>query len=352
MPTLGRRRQRGGAPLTTDLHERTAAEDLDASYTALFRELSGAFRARGLGAEEARDLAQESLVRTFVHLKRHGRTRPDLRPLAHTIAKRLYVERGRRRRPHLVDLPEAEAVADTAPEPLDEVVAREQREGVHAALRSLTPRHRRAVSMWMQGLRPAEIARELGIKRNAADALLHRARRQLALRLDRHGPGGSSLGLVATVTLQVRSLFRRAADGIARLDPSGAAAQATAGLAVAGVAAVLLAAVPAEHGRSRTTASAPVERIDAVEVAAAVPAAARQTIGTGTATARDVAEAVEYGVGAAAPFTNPATGEEDEISLGIRYLPEEEGTGLADPVLEPVARVGCAALSGTCVSER
>lgn len=230
-------------------HERGAAEELDASYASLFRELTSVFRSRGVGIEEARDLAQESLVRTFVHLKRHGQTRPDLRPLAHTIAKRLYVERGRRARPQLVDLPEAEEVADPGPLPADAVVALEDQAMVHRALRTLAPRHRRVISLWMTGSRPAEIARELGIKRNAADALLHRARRQLALKLD---PSRATLGLIGLVVLRVRMGLRRLADAVANVDPTGSAVQATAGIAVAGVAAVLLATQPGATPRERT----------------------------------------------------------------------------------------------------
>lgn len=227
-----------------------AGEDLAASYASLFRELTAVFRARGLGAEEAKDLAQEALVRTFVHLKRHGRTQPDLRPLAHTIARRLYVERGRRVRPQLVELPEAEHIADPAPEPVEQLVSVEERRDVRDALASLTPRHRRVVTMWMSGLRPAEIARELGIKRNAADALLHRARRQLATKLD---PSKVTLGVLGILVTRLRAATRRIVDSVFSLDPSGSLTQAASGLAAIGIAAVLLAASGAAPKHDRFT---------------------------------------------------------------------------------------------------
>lgn len=236
------------------LGDRGAAEDLAASYSGLFRELSGVFRARGLSGDEARDLAQESLVRTFVHLKRHGRTRPDLRPLAHTIARRLYVERGRRVRPRLVDLPQAEHLADAAPDPVEHVVSMEERQDVRDALASLAPRHRRAVSMSMRGLRPAEIARELGIKRNAADALLHRARRQLASKLSRH----SALGLVVLLWGRARSGARAVADATSGvLHPTSTQYAPAAALAAAGIAALLLVTQPSQPDAGQDSGRAP-----------------------------------------------------------------------------------------------
>lgn len=318
---------------------RAGGEDLAASYASLFRELAAVFRTRGLVAEEANDLAQESLVRTFVHLKRHGQTRPDLRPLAHTIAKRLYVERGRRPRPRIVDLPEAEHLADPAPEPVEHVVRVEERRDVRDALASLTPRHRRVVTMWMNGSRPAEIARELGIKRNAADALLHRARRQLAMKLD---PSRVTLGVLGIFVLRVRAATRRIVDSILSLDPSGSLAQAASGLATIGVAAVLITTssgvgthdtlTPRETGG----ATAVVETVDG-------DAAGIEQARSAALTAADVPELKElerYRFRGSRSGRHPVTGEEGRWGLDFIYMPEEDPT-VVDQVLDNAVIAGC-----------
>ncbi|HYZ91632.1 MAG TPA: sigma-70 family RNA polymerase sigma factor [Actinomycetota bacterium] len=320
--------------MNAGVQQRGAAEDLGASYASLFRELGAAFRARGLGGEEANDLAQESLVRTFVHLKRHGRTQEDLRPLAHTIARRLYAERGRRLRPRFVELPEAEHLADPTPEPIEQVVASEERADVHAALKELTPRHRRVVSLWMSGLRPAEIAHELGIKRNAADALLHRARRQLAMKLD---PSHATLGLFGIAMLRVRSVFRRAVDAVSSFDPSGSIAQATTGLAVVGIGAVLMIATPS------ATDSRPVGPTDAVATrVASVEGAPATADGTVVSRARDPVDAPRYiyRMRRTATVRDPITNQDNEWFLDIEHTPGNGAVDL-DPVLTAVEGLAC-----------
>lgn len=334
--------------MSTDLQERRVNDVLDESYASLFSELSGTFRARGLTAEEARDLAQESLVRTFVHLKRHGQTRPDLRPLAHTIAKRLYVERGRCMRPQFVDLPQAEEVVDPAPQPADVIVAMEERRDVQAALRALGPRHRRVISLWMGGLRPAEIARELGIKRNAADALLHRARRQLASKLD---PGRGALGLIGLVVLRLRTGVRRVVDAVAGLDPSGSAAQAGAGLAVAGLAAVLLAMSPNGTELPKSEAGPIAVEVDAATNPDPVaPVTEKASVGAQNVISEKVQKVVHQKV-SAGRVRNPYNGkDEDLITIEHWYYPEDASPlgGALDPVVEQVVNVSCGRTAGSC----
>ncbi len=330
------------------LKSRAAGEDLAASYASLFRELTAAFRARGLGAEEANDLAQESLVRTFIHLKRHGRTQPDLRPLAHTIARRIYVERGRRARPHMVELPEAEHIADPAPEPVDHIVRIEERQDVRDALASLAPRHRRVVTMWMSGLRPAEIARELGIKRNAADALLHRARRQLAIKLD---PSKVTFGVLGIFVLRLRAATRRMVDSVFSLDPSGSLTQAATGLATLGMAAVLITSAPhaGTHGSltpdNDSTSSGVVNGVVGRngEALGAVSEAAGQTI------PNELQELREYRFRGSRQVQNPATGEKGRLGVDFIYIPEEQPS-VVDEVLEPAIIAACEARLIACHS--
>jgi RNA polymerase sigma-70 factor (ECF subfamily) len=195
------------------------------AYPQLLASLSGWFRSRGVPREESKDLGQETIVRTLVHLKRHGRRGEDLKPLVFTIARNLLTERARRGVGNVVTLTEDIDVADPSPTPLDSVMAGEERSAVSAAIASLGPRHRRVVELWMRGETPADIARTLGIKRNAADALLHRARRRLATVLRESGQAfGGFLGLWG---LRVR----RTVHAIAQTDPGALVAQAAGALA-------------------------------------------------------------------------------------------------------------------------
>jgi RNA polymerase sigma factor (sigma-70 family) len=318
---------------------RAAGEDLAASYASLFRELTAVFRARGLGTEEANDLAQESLVRTFIHLKRHGRTQPDLRPLTHTIARRLYIERGRRSRPHMVELPEAEHIADPAPEPMEHIVRVEERRDVRDALASLTPRHRRVVTMWMSGLRPAQIARELGIKRNAADALLHRARRQLATKLD---PSKVTFGILGVLVLRLRAATRRIVDGVFSLDPSGSLTQAASGLATIGVAAVLISAAAQSPTHKTLTPddqnSTTSAVVDGVEGRSGV--AVRSAEKSASVVPSEIPALREYRFRGSRAVTNPATGEQGRLGVDVVYIPEEN-PDVVDQILEHAVTAGC-----------
>ena len=312
----GRRARAGrdatGARTSSAVREQAIADALRSSYPALTHELQAIFRRRGVPAEEASDLAQETIVRTLVHLKRHGPSRDDVRPLVHTIARNLLVTRVRRRQPELVPLTPDEELVDETRQPLDEILDRERRQAVRAALAALTPRHRRVVSMWMEGMTPAQIARELGIKRNAADALLHRARRRLASNL---GPS-PTLGLVAAILVRLRGGARRFTDTLGNLDPTGSLAQATAGLAAVGMAALLVVTTPAQRGATEivrapdeaTRSASAVEPVRAAAderaevravpaVRASAPVVRRQTeIGVRAARGADGGGGLEAGV--------------------------------------------------------
>lgn len=247
---------------------------LDASYDETFRKLAGMFRARGLRSEDAADLAQEAATRALVHLSRHGKQRADLTPLLVTIARNLLVERYRSSAVQLVELEEHHSTTEGT-DVSDTVAERELTHQVQAAVGELSPRHRRALSMWLDGHRPPAIASELGIKRNAADALLYRARRQLAQRLE------SCRGLLAGAFAPIGLRLRRGAQwaesvGIWAMREQIALLCAAVCAAILPVAAVK---TPVETPRVRpavATATAPAP------TKAAVPAAAK-AVGPATA---------------------------------------------------------------------
>jgi RNA polymerase sigma factor (sigma-70 family) len=189
--------------------------------------LTRIFRSRGFTDEEADEFAQETIARVLVHLDKHGRRSDDLNPLFNTIAKNLIVERfrtGGREVPVAMD----ERLVGLVADPADEVTTRERRRHVHAAISELPERQRRAMLMSLEGLSPAEIARVLSIKRNAADAILHRARRHLAMRL--RDCRDSVWGAGSFVWFRVRMAVRRAADWVRFSEACGALGPAVAGL--------------------------------------------------------------------------------------------------------------------------
>lgn len=338
-----------GTTITRRPSEREAVgidtdDDFSASYRSSLSRLVGFFRAKGIPRDEAADLANETMVRMLVHLKRHGRDRTDLGPLVRTIARNLLIERVRKQAPVIVPLGEDVDVADDALEPVDQLVASERQQAVRSAIAALSPRHRHVVGLWMDGRSPAEIARELGIKRNAVDAILHRARRSLAAKLD----GGGVVGAFAIIAFRFRSFTRRAANTVLVVDPSGQSASA-AGLAFAtvGMAAVLTfsgsmnaAAGPRALdpvGSSRSSATSVVS--DTAAKHASLGAKPVERVKTFTE------KTYEMHV-LRAPVTNPVTGKKDDTYVSITAEPTGEERSLLDDILEPIFK-GCVA-RGRC----
>jgi RNA polymerase sigma factor (sigma-70 family) len=257
----------GGVAVDTETSVSTSASlAVDSAYDQLNSALGGWFRGRRVLPEEAKDLAQETIVRTFVHLKRHGQQADDLKPLAFTIARNLLAERARRGNNVVVTLTDEIDIADTEPSPLDRYLETEERTAVSQAVASLQSRHRRVIELWMRGDTPADIARQLGIKRNAADALLHRARRRLATMLE---GSRSAVGLlIGLLPVRLRLGFRRAAASVQAMDPGARFATAAAGLTAVGVATALSVSAVA----TQPTLDKPARSDAPASVAPAVPA--------------------------------------------------------------------------------
>ena len=172
-------------------------------------------------------------MRAYVHVQRWGVTGDGLDPLINRIARNLLIDRHRRAAPHLVSLDAAEEVQDPALDTDEQVLRRQRHVEVRSAVSELPERHRTAILYSLKGMTPAEVGDKLGIGRNAADALLHRARRSLRERLRHVGEG--MLGFGFWVTHKMRSGARRAgldgtlAVGSVAVD-SGAALVAAAAL--------------------------------------------------------------------------------------------------------------------------
>ena len=325
-------------------------DDFAGAYPSTLHGLVGYFRAKGLSAEDARDLAHETVLRTLVHLKRHGRTRSDLGPLTKTIARNLLVERIRRATPAMVPLSEATEVVDDAPEPADHALAAERREAIRNALGALTPRHRRVVELWMQGRTPAEIAQELGIKRNAADAILHRARRSLAARL---GPR-ALWGAVVLAWLRARSSFREGAQALAPYSPASAAvAPAGISLVAAGLAAMLSFGTP-----SPSDATPKQMNVSSADVAPAPSgeraAVERSAVGDIVAPSATVAAPIERAEKELAIGVGATDEEEDApVTVGVTLRPDEDGErGKIGPMIEGLMTDACGGIKSACKGRR
>ncbi len=315
------------------LHKRhRLPRELDGAYTATFERLRRFFLSRGVPAEEAADLAQEAIARCLGHVLRNGaHDRPEgVTPLLNRIAQNLLIDRARAKTPYLISIDSVDQI-DDASDPSEEVVSLDARRAVRTAIGALPARHRRALMMSLEGKTPAEIARDFGIQRNAADALLYRARRGLAAHL-RVG-ADVALGLVAIMALRLRAGARRAAE-LGRLVEAAAMSPLAVNLATAALATafVLSAPTPTAHAIATQDAAGPTMLQS-------------RTVDVAPSPAVDVAgETIEEPMraGTRATFEDPVTGSENEARLLIFYEPPEEG----EPDL--VSRVVAFAIEEAC----
>jgi RNA polymerase sigma factor (sigma-70 family) len=298
------------------------------AYQADKGRLVAFFRARGLSPAESEDLADETVLRTLIHLKRHGRTQEHLGPLTKTIARNLLIERRRKTSTvTVVPLAEHHEVPDETLDPYERAAESERREAVRNAVRTLSPRNRRVVTMWMAGKSPGEIARELGIKRNAVDAILHRAKRGLASRLGPRTLWGLAGLAVLRVRTGVRDGFRLASS---YMSSSTAASDAAMSLAAVAVAAAISAAssgsAPVAPPMPTADVSTPGAAVDARGDAASavdtsrVDAPGREDAAVPPAQRLEKQSEVSTG----GEIVNPTTGEEDDwgIDAWLDYNPD------------------------------
>ena len=231
-------------------------DELDDAYAQTFDRLRRMFRARGCSAEESADLAQEAAIRAFMHIRRWGVNGAGLDPLLNRIARNLLIDRYRRAVPHIVPLDSADDIHDPSQDPSEEVARRQRRRAVQSAIRSLPTRHAKAITYSLSGLTPEEVGKELGIGRNAADALLHRARRSLREHLApvREGMWGLALGIKIRFDRVTRAVDARLSDGsIAAIASSATGAAAAALVTVLTVTGATGAAAPAYAGTGEGT---------------------------------------------------------------------------------------------------
>ncbi len=147
-------------------------------------------------------MAQEAAVRAFLHIRRRGASGENLDPLLHRIARNMLIDRRRRGGPEMVALDHIEPVGDPAQDPAEHVEARQKDDALRDAVGTLPDRHRDAIVYALDGMTSAQIGERMGIGTNAADALLHRARRRLRDRLHTIGETAFGLAVLARTKLQ------------------------------------------------------------------------------------------------------------------------------------------------------
>lgn len=269
--------------------------ELDATYRRTFNRLKGLFRARGCTPEEAADLAQEAAMRAYMHVQRWGVSGEGLDPLINRIARNLLIDRHRRVTPYLVPLENAAEVHDPGADPPEEIIRRQRSHEVRTAVEELPDRHQTALRYSMKGMTPAEVGDQLGIGRNAADALLHRARRSLRERLRHIGEG--ALGITAWVRLKASKVNLHA--------PFEAVGAATIPATLA-TAAVIATAISAIGNPSATATPTPRAPIVAAAPAAAFTESAPATALPGGTSGQDESETITVG---------PSTVQRDRHSI-------------------------------------
>jgi RNA polymerase sigma-70 factor (ECF subfamily) len=135
---------------------------------------------------DAEDLVQDTLLRAYRAVDRFDGRYP--RAWLLTIKRRAEVNRHRRRRPHLLDDPDADlerlAVADPHLTPEEVVVGKSFDAVVDAAFAALPDKHRQVVRLVdVEGLSYAEAAELLGVPEGTVMSRLHRARKRIRTRL-------------------------------------------------------------------------------------------------------------------------------------------------------------------------
>ncbi len=146
--------------------------------------------------ESAEDAAQESFLRVYQNIARYDRQRPFATWLL-SIAAHYCIDRLRRRKFSIISI-DAERDDDerpvefpdvSAPNPEQEAVRREEQEALQIVLQQLDPKDRAAVILrYWYDFSEIEISQSLSLTVSAVKSRLHRARKEIARRLQANAP--------------------------------------------------------------------------------------------------------------------------------------------------------------------
>lgn len=166
------------------LAERARTGDSDAFAAIVTRYQGPVLRAcsRYLGSTDAQDAAQEAFVRAFVHRESFDPSRPLL-PWLLVIARRLCLDRLRKKTPELDSEPEAHA--DSQPDAESSAAAREEIALLRRGLADLPEGPREAVVRYhLEGMSYEQIASSLEVPLGTVMTWLHRGRARLRSAID------------------------------------------------------------------------------------------------------------------------------------------------------------------------
>ena len=146
--------------------------------------------------EAAEDAAQESFLRVYQNISRYDRQRPFATWLL-SIAAHYCIDRLRRRKFSMLSI-DAEKDNDerptefpdvNAPNPEQEAVHREDQEALHNILQQLDATDRAAVILrYWYDFSEIEISQSLSLTVSAVKSRLHRARKEIARRMQANSP--------------------------------------------------------------------------------------------------------------------------------------------------------------------
>ena len=166
--------------------------------------VAGFFRRKGQSQEDSRDLTQEVFFRVsrgidaFRHESRFERWLLEI--ARHVFSNHVRSLRTGKRDAQEYSIDEAVdgedggvglQVADPGPDPLDQVIRRQQRSALREALQELPPQMRTCCALrYERGLKYEEIAGVMKISIETVKAHLHQGRKRLATRLGVEAPPG------------------------------------------------------------------------------------------------------------------------------------------------------------------
>ena len=162
--------------------------DLQALFSLYAKEIARSLRRRGLSAETAADITQDTFLRVLAAPPAEGTPNHNPRAYLHQVSRSLTANHLRREALlSLVDLTDDRVanVADPAPGPERVVHSRQCLAQVAAALDALPERTRRAFEMHrLGGCTLAEVAATLGLSTTRTWCLIREAYRHLLLCVD------------------------------------------------------------------------------------------------------------------------------------------------------------------------
>jgi RNA polymerase sigma-70 factor, ECF subfamily len=191
VPIAGRR---GLIAWTTDARTRMMEEPSDealmeavsARQQQAFRILIGRHMRRAVrvaqrvvrDAAEADDIGQDAFLRVWSHAASFDPDVARFTTWLYRIVLNLAFDRARRR--PLLPIDEASDVRASDPEPVEHLIADEERRALEQAMASLSERQRGAIALFhMEGLSGEESARAMNLSAKAFESLLARARTTL-----------------------------------------------------------------------------------------------------------------------------------------------------------------------------